>query len=265
MDNKFDTAQKLYSMYSILDDGKELGNKLAGVMGLECHNPKDGIRIRGIINDMIMKYYPNEAVIKAGFIDQVLTKLAKQVVVYEMNVNKSRTDLCKVNGHSTVYEIKTDLDSVSRLEKQLDDYASVFEEIFLICSQKRYERLANKLPVHVGVYVYWINKSGKVKFMLTKKAQRHTGLNAEKQLESLTFHELLKVFPVKESSDKDTAIRSILHSYPNKAINAGFKDCLKKRYGHRWDFLCTHKSSMFQIDYQWFYNNPIEPRLIYNR
>jgi hypothetical protein len=261
----FDNAQKLYSLYSILDDEKELENKLTGIMGLSYHYPKDNIQTRGVINDIIMKYYPNEAVIKAKFIDQILMKSTRQIIIFEMNVNKSRTDLCKINGHSTVYEIKTDLDSVVRLERQLEDYAAVFEEIYLICSQKRYQQLIEKLPSHVGVYVYTIKRSGNIKFVMKKKAHSHVELNAEQQLESLTYSELLKTYPVQESSDKGTLIQSILHLYSNKTINMKFKACLKKRYSQRWNFLCTHKSAIFQIDYQWFYNNPIEPQLIYNR
>lgn len=264
-DNRFKAAQKLFSEYSILADGKELKNLISSILGIESLALGSSLETRGIINAMVMKYYPNEAVIKASFIDNILAKLSNHVVIFEMNVHPSRTDLCKINGHSTVYEIKTDLDSIARLDKQINDYSSVFEEIFLICSQQRYALVTDKLPAHVGVYTYRMNRNGKINFVLKKKAQRNNCLDAKRQLKSLTTQELMRTFSSVKSSDKSSIIESILNSYSANEIHERFKTCLKLRYSQRWKFLCMHKSSMFQIDYQWFYNNPIEPKLIYNR
>ena len=43
------------------------------------------------------------------------------VTIFELPVGSSRADLCKINGTSVAYEIKTDLDNFNRLEKQIED------------------------------------------------------------------------------------------------------------------------------------------------
>lgn len=60
-------------------------------------------------------------------------------------------------------------------------------------------------------------------------------------------------------------ITRIAIKYAKTTINKKFKEALKMRYKKRWEFLLTYKESIYEIDYQWFYNNPISPKLVYNQ
>ena len=47
-------------------------------------------------------------------------------------------------------------------------------------------------------------------------------------------------------------------------INQIFKKILKKRYSTRWEFLKSHHQDIYEIDYQWFFKNQIDPQIIYS-
>lgn len=69
----------------------------------------------------------------------------------EIRAGKSRADTVILNGTSSVYEIKSDLDSFERVSKQLADYGKVFDKIFVVTSPKNAEQAFNLVPSHVGV------------------------------------------------------------------------------------------------------------------
>ncbi|WP_416242036.1 hypothetical protein [Bifidobacterium pseudocatenulatum] len=45
---------------------------------------------------------------------------------WQLHVAESIADLVMINGHGAVYEIKSDLDSFERLNRQINDYFKVF-------------------------------------------------------------------------------------------------------------------------------------------
>ncbi len=53
-------------------------------------------------------------------------------IITEFNVGSSQADLVVVNGTTTVYEIKTELDSFDRLNGQLEDYTKAFDKVYVI-------------------------------------------------------------------------------------------------------------------------------------
>lgn len=52
----------------------------------------------------------------------------------EVNINKSKADFVLINGKAVVYEIKTELDNLDRLECQIMDYYTRFESCLQIIS-----------------------------------------------------------------------------------------------------------------------------------
>ena len=252
-------ARKLYSLYSILDNKDQLKMKLADTFGdIETID-----NTRTIINNIVQKHYPNEAIIKSSFINYITKNNTNKTIIYEMNVHNSRVDLCSIGKKSIAYEIKTDFDTKNRLQKQINDYKLVFEENYLICSKQKLTSLSDSISPDVGIYLYTIKKSGRIYFSKFRPAKKNQQINAEKQLESLTKQELKTIYNSKNNLEKSDLISSILTKYQKKKINSFFKICIKQRYATRWNFLFSHKDSIFLLDYQWFYNNPINPTLIY--
>lgn len=69
----------------------------------------------------------------------------------EFRVGNSKADLVILNGTATVYEIKSERDSLARLAKQVDDYKRVFAKVNVIASEAHIEGVLETVPGDVGV------------------------------------------------------------------------------------------------------------------
>lgn len=263
----FNMCKQLYSSYNLLKQTSELYNCLLE----NFHNysiDTSSIKIentRKIFNENILKYYPNEIAIKSSFINNILFKTNNHVTIFELNSGTSRVDLCKINGKSVAYEIKTDLDNFNRLDKQISDYLNIFENVYVICSKNNVNKIINRIPKECGIYSYRITSSGRYIFKKEKKSISSSCINAKKQLSLFTKQDLTKYFGTELFSNKDSIISNILHTYDSKTINELFKKNFKSKYKANWDFLFMNHSNILEIDYQWFFKNNINPNLIYKK
>lgn len=73
------------------------------------------------------------------------------VLIPELRAGMSRADLVMVNGTTTVFEIKSDIDSIERLGNQVKDYLTSFDLIYLVTSKQLAEKAYNILPESVGI------------------------------------------------------------------------------------------------------------------
>lgn len=71
--------------------------------------------------------------------------------IQEFRVGSSLADLVVLNGTSTVYEIKSERDTLRRLAKQIENYSKVFERTYVVTSATRLHSLERDLPDHVGI------------------------------------------------------------------------------------------------------------------
>lgn len=69
----------------------------------------------------------------------------------ELPMGDSCADVVIMNGTSTVYEIKTDLDQFSRLSTQLRDYRTRAEHVYVVVSDSRAISAERYLPDGVGL------------------------------------------------------------------------------------------------------------------
>jgi hypothetical protein len=77
-----------------------------------------------------------------------------------------------VNGTITAYEIKTELDSLARLETQLHDYVKVFDRVYVITYKEMVPKLKSFLDqLSIGVGIYILNEDGQLN--LIRKSRSH--------------------------------------------------------------------------------------------
>jgi hypothetical protein len=69
----------------------------------------------------------------------------------EFRAGACKADLAILNGTATVYEIKSERDSLSRLAKQVDNYKQVFAKVYVIASEGHVTGVLNTVPDDVGV------------------------------------------------------------------------------------------------------------------
>lgn len=259
----FKDAQELFSSYSTLQSNNILYEALLNTVDSSFINAFSFKNVREIYNNIILRYYPNEICIKSSFINQILLKTKNHITIFELPVGNSRADLCKINGSSIAYEIKTDLDNLLRLDKQLNDYLQIFEKVYVICSENKLTEVEKHILPSCGIYTYSMTSHGNLKFKIYHDASFSNKLNVKKQLSILRKQELIQYFTIDKIQNRGEMIEFILEEFSEESINHIFKQIIKSRYKEQWEFIKTNHSNLLEIDYQWFFKNTVNPKLIY--
>lgn len=69
----------------------------------------------------------------------------------EFRAGNCKADLVILNGTATVYEIKSERDSLARLANQVDNYKRVFAKVYVIASESHVNGVLATVPDDVGV------------------------------------------------------------------------------------------------------------------
>lgn len=97
---------------------------------------------------------------------------SKTLIVEEIGAGRSRVDLAVVRDGLHGYEIKSRVDTLSRLPGQLHDYAAVFDEVTVVIGVKHLTGVLSEIPSWCGVILAsYIN--GKVCLEPFRTAQRN--------------------------------------------------------------------------------------------
>ena len=89
----------------------------------------------------------NELLIKNHTIDTT-------VALSQLQVGNSKIDLALINGKAIAYEIKTELDNLNKLTKQIHDYYKVFDRVCIVSYDKNIKKITEKhINENVGLYI----------------------------------------------------------------------------------------------------------------
>lgn len=105
----------------------------------------------------IQKNYRNEYYYKNTILNKLLInahRLNTTVALTEVPIAKSKADFIMINGKAVVYEIKTALDTLDRLETQICDYYKAFDHVCVLASESKvHELLIRFSDSPVGIYI----------------------------------------------------------------------------------------------------------------
>lgn len=104
----------------------------------------------------LSKNYRNEYIYKNIIARNILLgrhSLNSSILLSEYRVGTNKADLVLLNGCSTCYEIKTEYDSLVRLNDQLSSYLKLFDKVNVVCSYQMLEAVLHLAPIEVGVIV----------------------------------------------------------------------------------------------------------------
>jgi hypothetical protein len=205
-----------------------------------------------LVNDTLFENHNGEEILKYKLFE-CYQKKQSIVAAFEIKVKNSRVDFLTINGSTTSFEIKSELDTLTKLKKQMADYLLAFEYNYLVIDHSHVEKVKEMLPDGFGLWSY---KNGKYRKSI--KSELNTNIDPEVQLSLLTKKELVSNFPEEEGS-----VNRILSKYHQETINDSFKSILKERYKGRWQFLKSNHNSIFPIDLQFFFNTNITPNDVY--
>jgi hypothetical protein len=252
--------KEMVDSYSALQTSADLLQRAGQVFGVSLSQETHLSSIRYDINNMMLRYYHNEAFIKSSFIKKKLW-WGDHVDMFEVPVGNSRIDMAKINGQSIGYEIKTKYDNLSRLKTQIFDYLSVFEYVFVICEITKFKKVKKIVPEVVGIYTYDDNEK-EASYTKMRCAKKSPFLSPAKQLECLSEAELKDCFSV--DGKKSSLLPLLLSEKTPNQINLAFKRQLKKRYRPNWQFLKENCEKINEIDYQWFYKTKSNAKSVYS-
>jgi hypothetical protein len=98
--------------------------------------------------------YRHEYVYKAALTHKILLgkhSLHTASMLNEFRVGECKADLAILNGTSTVYEVKSERDSLSRLQRQITAYAKVFARVYVITAESHVNAVIGSVPRDVGI------------------------------------------------------------------------------------------------------------------
>lgn len=117
------------------------------------------------------------------------------VVIEELGLCRGlvRVDLAVVNGIIHGYEIKSDRDSLHRLEGQVDLYSKVLDRATLVTSERHLDAALRLLPSWWGVQRVEPTPSGSPGLKTVRRGRSNTGMDARALVELLWLEDALEL------------------------------------------------------------------------
>jgi len=134
-------------------------------------------------------------------------KNSNTLIVDELGLKHGncRADIAVINGKLHGFEIKSDKDTLSRLNNQIRIYDSIFDYSAIITGEKHYSKLVNYLPEHWGIVLCAKGNRGGIKFSTERKPKINTGSDPYSIAQLLWRNEAIDILK--------------LEGMPNKEIN----------------------------------------------
>jgi len=144
------------------------------------------------------------------------------LVIDELGLNhgKCRADIAVVNGHFVGYEIKSNNDSLRRLEKQVKSYNAVFDKISIVVGDRYINSIQSYIPEWWGVIVSVRGPRGAVNFDTIRKTQTNKDVDPISIAQLLWRNEAEEILRQKNLSSKILRQpRAILYEYLVSTLN----------------------------------------------
>lgn len=160
--------------------------------------------------------YRNEYFYKNTILNQLLIKkhdLYNTAALTELPIGDSKADFIMINGRGVVYEIKTDLDNLLRLENQIKDYYKVFSYVYVVVGNKQLSHVKEFLK-NQKVGIYELTASGKL--ICRKKALCNK--------ENLSYE---AIFQVLRKAEFESILFKHFHKLPEVNSFQYYRECQK--------------------------------------
>lgn len=182
--------------------------------------------------------------LKTAYIDFILNRFGEDVVIgHEIMYGSSGkiADLIILyKGDTYAIEIKSDHDSLGRIDGQIQEYRKLFNYVVVVCGEKYKGALKRRLPNGVGLYQVCSDSS----ILEVAKPKRRTRLDKDEMLFSVKTSYLTKKadFPTahigadairNEFAKKRTSyVQEILYDYWRSKMSPAFDCFLSDRGSH---------------------------------
>jgi hypothetical protein len=168
----------------------------------------------------------NEEIIKKAFHKKHLSrhhKAPSTIVIDELGLHhgRYRADIAVVNGNLVGYEIKSDVDSLRRLDKQVSGYNSVFDRVHLIATNKHLPEARAIIPKWWGIILVTEGPRGGIKFTRIQQARKNPVVDDYAVAKLLWRNEAVQILIEHGLEEKDLeGRRSYLYGHVVKRLTS---------------------------------------------
>lgn len=199
----------------------------------------------------LRKFYRNEYVYKTEVANRIVfgRHSPSTTALYpELPAGNSIVDLAIFNGTSSAYEIKTEMDGPFRLATQYKDYVKAFDKVYLVLSERCFNKYVATVPGSVGVLL--LNRRGNLKVVkeaysnlctLSKKnmfqcLRKHEQLAAGEKIlgqklnlpNALVYQTCMDLFESVRTVDAHQIYIDLMRARKTKPVNSSFLFSLPK-------------------------------------
>ncbi len=172
-----------------------------------------------LLYDYFLKNYRCEYVYKNAIANKILLgrhSLNTSALLTEFRSGSAKADLVLLNGTSTVYEVKTELDTLDRLKKQIESYRDLFEYIYVITHESQMGSVLDTIEPDIGL------------ILLTHDYTLREIKNAESNLHHIRLEKLFDSLRINEYCQVLKEVFGTIPKVPNTKIYAEAKKIFKK-------------------------------------
>lgn len=181
------------------------------------------------------KAHRHEYVYKSALTQNILLgkhSLQTASMLTEFRVGNCKADLVILNGTATVYEVKSERDSLSRLERQISAYRQVFAKVYVIAGENHIRSIFETVPSDVGI----LKLSSRHQITSLREAvDQPERTNSASIFDSIRLSEARQILalnglktPQVPNTELYSALRDIFLKLPPRLAHVGMVQVLKK-------------------------------------
>lgn len=179
-------------------------------------------QIRKILHSKLMEEYANEP---------------DTIILDELNVchGEARIDIAIINGSLHGYEIKSDHDTLKRLNKQIEVYNRIFDTVTIVTGTNHYKDVLEIVPTWWGVKVAKITESGETEINDIRDPQLNECIDPFSLAQFLWRSELLELLEIYgighevKKMPKFKIWAFVAENIPLSDLKTYVRDCFRKR------------------------------------
>jgi hypothetical protein len=196
-----------------------------------------------------MKTVRTEPAIKTALVDRLFAKgevCSDAVVISEMVVDSwaRRADIVLANGKLSAFEIKSDLDSLSRLPGQLETYRNFFERVVVVITPRFLKRVEEIVPDGVGI---WVVEGDGPDGIREKRRARTFELSIEAAIGLMTVTDLRRLLSANGliglGRGSRRELELLARKLTRKDLAAAARDSIKRRFRSHFKKFLTRRDS----------------------
>lgn len=156
-------------------------------------------------------------------------------VIHELKLPRpsARVDLAVVNGELAGFEIKSDVDSLARLPRQILSFNRVFDRVCVVTTKRHAQAVRRSVPRWWGIAIAK-GEGGEVKFKSVRLGRQNPQPDIIALLHALYLPELRSILRFHGiaggcSGGKDELVRRALE-LPTASTRTASRDALRRRY-----------------------------------